>query len=202
MKDPSARSARASATREALLAAGEGLLATGGFEAASSTAVAAAAGLSTGTFYAYFEDKHALLAALFALRLDDLVGRVERELTSDNLLDHGLDATLARAVDLVVEGYREHAPVLRAALARVPVREDLRAIYWQRHARSVEVLERFVRRGAAAGLVRDGDVTVLAHAVLVVTQGLNTPVLLAGDDDLARAVRVELVRALAAVLAP
>jgi AcrR family transcriptional regulator len=195
-------SARAVATRAALLDAGERLLGSGGFEAATSTAVAAEAGVSTGTFYAYFDDKHALLAALFAARLDDLVHRVAAVLTADNLLDLGLDATLQRAVDLVVEGYRAHAGILRAALARVPVRADLRDVYWERHARAVEVVERFCRRGTRAGLVRDGDAAVLAHAVLVLTQGLNNPILLGGDRELAEAVAGELARALAALLAP
>jgi AcrR family transcriptional regulator len=202
MNDPSPLSPRAAATEAALLDAGERLLAAGGLEAATSTAIAAAAGVSTGTFYAYFADKHALLAALFAARLDDLVDRVEGVLTADNLLDLGLEATLARAVDLVVEGYRAHAPVLRAALARVPVRDDLRTLYWARHARSVTVLERFLRRGAAAGMVRGGDVEVLAHATLVLTQGLNNPVLLGGDTPLADAVRAELSGALAVLLRP
>lgn len=202
MKDPSPRSARASATEAALLDAGQRRLAAGGFEAMTTTAVATEAGVSSGTFYGYFEDKHALLAALFARRLDDLVHRVEEVLTADNLLDLGLEATLAEAVDVTLEGYREHAAVLRAALARVPVRADLRSIYWERHARSVGVVERFIRRGTAAGLVRGADARVQAQAVLVVTQGLNNPVLLGGDRTLAAAVRAELVRALAGVLSP
>lgn len=204
MKDPSVfdgpRTARGQRTHETLLDAGERLLATAGFDALTSTAVAAEAGVSTGTFYAYFDDKHALLATLFAARLDDLAARVEGVLTSDRLLDDGLARTLDTAVATVVEGYRAHAPTLRAALARVPVRDELRAIYWERHARAVAAVERFVRRAQRAGMAREADPAVLAHAVIVITQGLNHPVLLAGEAGLAEAVQAEVAAALTAVL--
>lgn len=196
------RPSRASVSEGALLDAGERLLEEVGFDGLTTTAVAAAAGLSTGTFYAYFADKHALLSALFAARLDDLVLRVAEVLTADNLLDLGLDITLAQAVDLVVEGYRAHGAVLRAALPRVPLREDLRRLYWTRHIHSVDVVERFIRRGAAAGLIRGQHPDVLAHAVVVLTQGLNNPVLLTGDGALAAGVRDELAGALVAMLSP
>ncbi len=204
MKEASAtlagRSERGRATREALLDAGERLLAWQGLEGMTSTAVAAEAGVATGTFYGYFPDKHALLAALFARRLDDVVARVERVLTSDRLLDDGLEATLRLAVEVVLAGYRAHAHVLRAALARVALRDDLRAIYWERHARAVAVVERFVARGQRARMVRDADPSLLAHTVLVVTQSLNHPVLLSGDVDLAAGVEAEIAWLLNALL--
>jgi AcrR family transcriptional regulator len=197
-------SSRARATYGQLLDAAEGLLAGGGFEAMTSTAVAGAAGVSTGTFYTYFPDKHAVLAALFARCLDDLVARVAAVLTADRLLDDGLDATVAAVVDLVVAGYRDAGPVLRAALARVPVRDDLRAVYWQRHAQATEAVTRFLRRGAAAGLVRRDDHPAVAQAVLLLVQGLNHPVLTDGrrrPGASARAVRAQLARALVGLLA-
>jgi AcrR family transcriptional regulator len=193
---------RGARTRTALLDAGERLLARVGFDGLTTTAVAEEAGVSTGTFYGYFADKHALLAALFAVRLDDLVARVGAILTADHLLDHGLEQTMDDAVDLVVEGYRAHAPVLRAALARIALRDDLRELYRERHGRSVAVVARFIRRGRAAGLVRDGEADVLAHAVVILTQSLNTPVLLEGDPPFAAQLQAELARALTAVLAP
>src|SRR5687768_6234446 len=75
MKDSSTlpRTARGLATREALLGALEEQIAAAGFDGLTSTSVAAAAGVSTGTFYGYFDDKHDALAGLFALRLDGLL---------------------------------------------------------------------------------------------------------------------------------
>lgn len=194
-----AGSPRARATREALVDAGERLLGHGGLDALTSTRVAEAAGVSIGTFYAYFGDKHELLAELFARCLDEVTDAVEGQLTSDHLLDLGLGATLRGAVELVAAGYRRHAPVLRAALGRMSSRADLRAVYWQRHARAVEVLERFVQRASAAGMAGDVAPRETALAILVLTEGLNHPVVLAADDA-AGGVRARLADALAALV--
>lgn len=196
---PGGGSPRARATREALLSAGERLLAEGGLDALTSTRVAEAAGVSTGTFYVYFADKHQLLAELFARCLDDVTDAVDDQLTSDHLLDLGLQATLHGAVEMVAAGYRHRAPVLRAALGRMSSRADLRAVYWQRHARAVEVLERFVQRAAAAGMAGDVPPRETALAILVLTEGVNHPVALASDAA-AAGVRARVADALAALV--
>jgi AcrR family transcriptional regulator len=198
MKDPSP-TVRGRATRAALLDAAAGSLAERGFERTTTTVVAAAAGVSTGTFYAHFADKHAILAALFADALDALVGAQEAGLTADRLLDDGLEVTIAGVVDAVVGGFRAHGPVLRAALARVPVDAVLRRVYWERHAAAVAAAAQFVRRAVAAGAVPPGDDAARAAALVVVLQGLNHPVALA-DDPSGAAVRGACVAGVLGVL--
>ena len=198
------RTPRGHATRESLLAALEGQIVAAGFDGATSTSIAAEAGVATGTFYGYFDDKHAALAALFAQRLEELIGDAASVFTADRLLDHGMSATMRAAVDVVADHYRAHAPVLRAALARIPADERLRAIYWDAHARSTELLAQFIRRGTAAGMVRrDQKPAVLAHTVLILTQALLHPVVANPEDaTLVEGVRAEVARALTLLLAP
>jgi AcrR family transcriptional regulator len=197
------RTAKATATRAALLEAAADELNERGWDATTSTAVAARAGVATGTFYTYFADKQAALVALFDASLAQLLSAVEGTLTADNLLDRGLGATLRDVLGLVLEGYRRDAAVIRTALGQVTTSSPLRTVYWQRHAEAAEMVERFVRRGQAAGLVREGDAHVLAHTLLLLTQGLNHPVLLAtGDGGLAEGVHEEVVRVAQALLAP
>lgn len=193
---------KARATYEALSAAAERILETEGLPGLNSTAVAAEAGVATGTFYTYFSDKDALLAALFARHLDDISAAVEAVLTAEALRDDGLEATLRRAVGAVSAGYRVHSTVIRAALGRIPDSRLLRDVYWLRHERAAAVVEAFLRRGAALGLVRDGATQSLSLAMLVVVQGLNHPVLLAGEPRRVRAVSEHLVHALVGMLAP
>jgi len=196
-------SARAEATRDALLDGMERLLAEGGVAACTSTAVAGEAGYAAGTFYRYFDDRDAALAALFADRLDAIVGAVDGVLTADRLLDDGLRGVLATAVDVTVDGYRRHAQAIRAALASVQSVPAVRAVYWERHARSVEVVTRFLRRGAAAGLVRGDRHRAAAHTLLLVVQGLNNPIVLSSTDRrLVAAVKREMVDLLVALLSP
>lgn len=193
---------KARATYEALLAAAERLLEAEGLPGLNSTAVAAEAGVATGTFYTYFADKDALLGALFARRLDDIARAVEEVFSGDALLAAGLEATLHAAVERVLQGYRAHATVIRAALGRIPDSALLRAVYWERHERAAAAVARFVRRGAAAGLIRRGKPESLALAMLVIVQGLNHPVVLAGEPGQSRALAEHLVRALTGLLQP
>lgn len=194
--------AKGRATYEALLAAGDRLLGEQGPASLTSTAVAAEAGVATGTFYTYFADKDALLAALFARRLDELAAVVDAELSAEALLDRGLRGALDAAVDAVVAGFRAHSAVIRAALGRVPDSPALRDVYWARHATVLEGAQRFIERGARAGLVRGGDSRALAQALLVVVQGLNHPIVLAGGSKEVRDVARHVADALHGMLAP
>lgn len=182
-------------THDALLDALERCLAAGGYPAATSTAVAAEAGVSTGTFYTYFDDRHTALAAAFARRLRQLVAAVEAELAIESLLDDGLRAVLERAVDAVLDEYRQHAATYRAALAQLPSSAALRETYWRAHEVSERTLTTFLRRAQSAGRVREqADPRILALTLLVVVQAANNPLLLADPDaEQTRAIRGELI---------
>lgn len=195
--------AKAAATRSALLDAARAELVERGWAATTSTGIAARAGMATGTFYTYFTDKQALLAELFDEALAGLLHDVDGALTADNLLDRGLGPTLERVLGIVLDSYRRNAPVIRAALGQVTTDPVLRRIYWQRHAEAAALVERFVRRGQSAGLVRGADPTVLGHTLLLLTQGLNHPVLLdSSDRALVDGVQAEIVRLAVTLLAP
>src|SRR5215831_11178484 len=70
------RQARSRAKVAALLAAAERLFVERGYDAVTADAIAAAAGVSTGTFYSYLGDKRDALLLLLAERIDDLLGMV------------------------------------------------------------------------------------------------------------------------------
>src|SRR5262249_4071974 len=70
------RQARSRAKVAALLAAAERLFVERGYDAVTADAIAAAAGVSTGTFYSYFGDKRDALLLLLAERIGDLLGMV------------------------------------------------------------------------------------------------------------------------------
>src|SRR3954464_5680605 len=68
------RQARSRAKVSALVAAAERLFAECGYDAVTADAIAAAAGVSTGTFYSYFGDKRDVLIVLLAEHVDALLG--------------------------------------------------------------------------------------------------------------------------------
>ena len=67
------RQARAAETVAAILEATAQILEAGGLPALTTNAVAARAGVSIGTLYQYFDDKNAILLALFPNRGDVFV---------------------------------------------------------------------------------------------------------------------------------
>jgi AcrR family transcriptional regulator len=191
---PPAAGSRARRTYDRLLDATERLLASGGYPAATSTAIAGEAGVSTGSFYTYFDDREDVLAAALHRRLALLLDLVAEELTPGALLDDGLPAVLERALDATLEEYRSHSPTYRAALAQVPASDLIRSVYWAAHRATEEVVTTFIRRAQAAGRARsDADPRVLALTLLVVVQGANHPLLLDGDDATAERIRSELL---------
>ncbi|MEZ5266659.1 MAG: TetR/AcrR family transcriptional regulator [Acidimicrobiales bacterium] len=162
--------------------------------------VAARAGTSPATFYAHFPTKDQALTAAFELSLDQLVTRTNAVLSVETLLDDGLERTCARLVAELVAHFRADALVFRAALARMAEVRPIRDAYRRSEAASLAHLERFVRRGQAAGLVTDGPAAALAELVLVLSQGVNNPRLLRSRD--ARRLQEGWTAALVGVLHP
>jgi AcrR family transcriptional regulator len=192
--EPPAPGSRARRTFDQLLAATERRLASGGYAAATSTAIAEEAGVSTGSFYTYFADREEVLAATFARRLAVLLDRVSVELTSEALLDDGLEVVLERALDATLAEYREHAPTYRAVLAQVPASDLIREIYWTAHQKTEVVVTTFLRRAQAAGQARvDADPRILALTLIVVVQGASHPLLLDGSKEHTEAIRAQML---------
>lgn len=199
----SATTSRSARTRAALLEATERCLARGGYPGATTTAIAAEAGVAAGTFYVHFDDREDVLAQLFALRLRQLLDDVQDVLAIDALVTDGLEALLDDALDVVLDTYRDHAATFRAALVQLPSSPEIRRVYWQAHGEIRDALVDFLRRGQSRGHIRDRDPEVLAETLLVVVQGANNPQLLTDPAaDATRAVVAELSRLLRCLLAP
>lgn len=200
---PPPEGSKARRTHDTLLEAMEQRLQLGGWEAATSTAVAEAAGVSVGTFYGYFSDRDDALAALFERRLDGLVGALGRTLSADALLDDGLASVLASTFGLVLDEYAEHAATYRAALVQLPSSPRIRDVYWRAHREIETMLITFLTRAQTAGMVRPADPVVLARTVLVVVQGANNPLLLSEPRSRrTRAIAEEVVGMLHHLFAP
>jgi len=110
------KQARSQRTLDALLDAAEALLATRAFHELRVDEIVARAGSSSGSFYARFADKSALLHALH----ERLLVRVRDEI--EKLLPEGAGRSLERGalerllVAAAIETHRRHRGTLRAAL--------------------------------------------------------------------------------------
>jgi AcrR family transcriptional regulator len=188
---------RARATRAALVDATRAVVNARGV--LSPEEVASEAEVSVATFYVYFANKDAALAAAFDRVLDEMNEETRSALDPGRLLDHGLEAVLRDLGRRVVRQFTHDAGVFRLAISRLPDSEDARRVYRERERESLATLTEFVRRGIRARVVRDEDPDRLARALLISLQGYQNPLLLqAGTGRLLD----ELVHMLTALLEP
>jgi TetR/AcrR family transcriptional regulator, mexJK operon transcriptional repressor len=99
------RQERSRAKVKALVAAAERLFVERGYDAVTADAIAAAAGVSTGTFYSYFRDKRDVLIVLLAEHVDALLGMgaedaaTVAQLSPRRLIRQAVTRTVTRGCD-------------------------------------------------------------------------------------------------------
>lgn len=135
--------------RDALLAAAGDLFAQRGYAATTADDIAAAAGVSVGTFYSYFRNKRQLFMALFAASIDGIgaLGIAELDFSQAPRLIVRATIKQAMARDALFYGLR------RACLELLAVDEEFAAFHQQFNEWICGQIEAAVRRAAAAGLI-------------------------------------------------
>lgn len=116
------RQARSRATVERIVAAGREVLLRDGYDAFSTNRVAEAAGISPGSLYQYFPNKHAIVAAIVERYSEEVSEKVAAAL-ADRLGEVG--PTMVRAsADALLAALEEDAALLRVVLDELPARQN------------------------------------------------------------------------------
>lgn len=158
--------------RERIVRAARGLIASDGFRGASMTAVAAAAGLSTGALYRYFPSK----AELYVELLNEAVTH-ECAILDDIVAGAGSARVRLRAA---VESFARRAlegPHLAYAFIAEPADAEVDAARIVCRQKFSAVFERVLRDGIAAGEFPQQPVDVSAACIVgAFTEALVRPV--------------------------
>lgn len=163
---------RLAENRERILLSARGLIAKGGFREASITAVAAAAGLSTGALYRYFPSK----AELFVEVLTEAVRRecdilreiIARPGTADQRLRAAVESFARRALD---------GPYLAYAFIAEPTDPDVDAARILCRQEFSDVFKTVLREGIASGEFPQQSVDVSGACIVgAFTEALVRPV--------------------------
>jgi AcrR family transcriptional regulator len=158
----SARAARRAAAREAILAAAHDLVAEGGYASAPVTAVAARAGVATGSIYRHFPSKSDLFTEVFrdaARREQAVIGAIARD----------AGRPYAERLAACVEAFARRAlaaPVLVRALMAEPVDPVVEAARLESKREWRDVFAALLQDGAAAGAWPPLDAPVAAAAIV------------------------------------
>ncbi len=189
---------RSQRTRAELVRAAHRSLAETG--AIQPEAVAAAAGVSTATFYAHFDGHDDAVAAALDVALATVVAVVEEEFRIETLIDDGLEAVVARLVTRSHRVFRDESLVLRAAFGRYAHHRPTADVYLSHERRGHDHLTRQIELGQKAGLLGPGPPDRRATSLLVALQGLHNPLLTKRRLD--PVVADDLARAILAMLSP
>ena len=123
----------------AILATCERLLGERALREIAVDELAAGAGISRPSFYFYFESKNAVLRALVGRVADEMYAEAEGWLEHE---DDSPEVTVSRSIGAAAQQWRDHGPVLRAAVQTWGSVPELRA-FWE------DVVRRFVKQSAA-----------------------------------------------------
>jgi len=123
----------------AILATCERLLSERPLREIAVDELAAGAGISRPSFYFYFESKNAVLRALVGRVADEMYAEAEGWLEHE---DDSPEVTVSRSIGAAAQQWRDHGPVLRAAVQTWGSVPELRA-FWE------DVVRRFVKQSAA-----------------------------------------------------
>ena len=149
------RETKRTATRARLLQAARELIGEGGFDAITIADVTERAEVGFGTFYGYFESKHAIVRAV-------IVDGIEHLADANDALTADLDDP-AEVIAVAVRhtlGIVHHDPVFAGFIVRVGLSgdDDLWGALRQRMARDV-------KRGVQAGRFSTNRVAVVGHMI-------------------------------------
>ncbi len=171
--------ARLDATRERIVEAAIGRIATGGWAAASIAAVAADAEVATGTVYRHLADKDELLTAAFRRSASRELEVVAAAARIDGSSADRLQAALQVFASRARRGRR-----LAYALLAEPAGASIERERLTFRTSYRKVFAGVLRDGVAAGEIEDHVVEVVAAALVgAMGEGLVGPLAPVGADD-------------------
>jgi AcrR family transcriptional regulator len=103
LPDPDFRQERSRRSHQALLDAAAELFAEHGYDAVGTPEIAQKAGVSVGTFYRYFDDKHEVYLEIMRRTIAAAYHETLDNLTPERFLGASRHETLSRAVDLLFD---------------------------------------------------------------------------------------------------
>lgn len=170
----------AEARRSQVLDAAAGVFAEKGFHRATTKDIAAAAGVSEGTIYNYFDSKGDLLMGMIG-RLAQL-DRLDAEL--DRALQGGVREAFLAIVRYRMERIRGNHKILQAVLPEILVNPELRDRFQRQFVQpTATVIEQYMHSRIASGQIRPVDVALTVRLMQGLFVGLLT-LRITGDEML------------------
>lgn len=170
-------------TRARILDAAQRCFAHTGYDSTTNRSIAAAAGITTGAIYHYFDSKPALYQAAFTQVEDRVFGAFRAAVAQHDGLVPQLQAVLDAAVEL-----NRNDPTLAAFVIAVPTEarhhSELESLVATQAIDALALFGSIVDEGRARGELADGvEPLAVVHMLLAITTGLGRFAVLVADPD-------------------
>ena len=159
------KQARSKQTKEKIVQAAIQLFQERGYEGTTSNEIAAAAGVSVGSFYVYFTDKRQLLLTIFDRLADDMFKNIFDIVKPEHLFDSELRPRIRSAVANTIEDKQKYSGLHRVISELVLKDEEFAARRKAVMNRSISKLEELISLANKAGITWDIDVEAAAFVV-------------------------------------
>jgi AcrR family transcriptional regulator len=159
------KQARSKQTKEKIVQAAIQLFQERGYEKTTSNDIAAAAGVSVGSFYVYFTDKRQLLLTIFDRLSDELFKNIFVSLRPEHLFDSELRPNIRQAVANTIVDKQKYAGLHRV-ICELALKDS---VFAAKHKavieRSISKLHEIISLANKAGLTQEIDVEAAAFVV-------------------------------------
>lgn len=155
---------------ERIITAAHSVLVRQGYEGASTNRIAAEAGISPGSFYQYFPDKHAVLDVVIERYAGQMRARITDAFMS-TLTEPSLDAAVRANVVALIEAFEENGPLLRVLAEQLPRSADASRQAFTHHID--ELLAAFLRVRLPAGESSSGPADAVAWVLVRAVENLT-----------------------------
>ncbi|QKV96042.1 TetR/AcrR family transcriptional regulator [Streptomyces sp. NA02950] len=169
---------------QALLDAAEALLEHTSLEELTVEAIAKGAGISRGSLYFYFGNKHEVLAALVERTMRTI--RAEADSTAQDATSPPVDV-MERAVHRVEQVWREHGTVMRAAVDYSALHPVIGSAWNDTVDVFARTMSQVLKRAGIPEEKGPGGAAALARALCWMTERNFYRAACSPEDDLARA---------------
>jgi len=159
------KQARSRQTKEKIIQAAIQLFQERGYEKTTSNDIAAAAGVSVGSFYVYFTDKRQLLLTIFDRLSDELFKNIFDGMRPEHLFDSELRSRIRQAVANTIVDKQKHSGLHRVIHELVLKDAEFAARHKSVMERSIGRLQELISLANKAGLTWDFDVEAAAFVV-------------------------------------
>lgn len=183
--------------RQQILAAATAVFAEKGFDRTRMDEVAAAAGVSKGTLYLYFDSKEAIFHALLSQLMEAQFVELERLLDEDLSVVERLQL-LSDQMSLAFEAHEEIRTLMFEFFSLVERDPAVKELMQGMYQRGVDLVRGLLEQGVQRGELRpDLDVERQALRLLVLNEGYELIWMVAPRFDLANEKRAALADLLA-----